>query len=144
MPPLSCSGGVAPVPPPVAGRFRRMHPPRTHAFRHGFIAVLAFALAVGGGAGCGDGQSTSDAKIVSALELEQANRAYRMGGDPFCTIDELLNDGDEVDQASDETGRDFLIASPDGEIGVLARRPFAPDCTQQAKDALRRLAKNSE
>ena len=120
-----------------------MHPRLTHAFRHALVALLAFALAVGGGAGCGDGQSTPDAKIVSALELEQTNRAYRMGGDPFCTVDDLLNDRDEVDQASDEAGRDFLIASPDGEIGVLARRPFAPDCTRQAKDALKRLARKS-
>ena len=144
MPPLSLFCGVAPVPPPVAGRFRRMHPRRTQVLRHGFIALLAFALAVGGGAGCGGGQSTSDAKIVSALELEQTNRAYRMGGDPFCTVDDLLNDSDEVDQASNDAGRDFLIASPDGEIGVLARRPFAPDCTRRAKDALRRLARKSE
>ena len=144
MPPLSCSGGVAPVPPPVAGRFRGMRPRRTRALSHALAAMLAFALAVGGAAGCGGGQSTPDAKIVNALELKRANRAYRMGGDPFCTVDELLNDGGEVDQASDEAGRDFLIASPDGEIGVLARRPFAPDCTQRAKDALRRLARNSE
>ena len=117
-----------------------MHPRRIHAL----LALLAFALAVGSGAGCSDGQSTPDAQIVSALDLEQANRAYRMGGDPFCTVDELLNNGEEVDQASDGAGRDFLIASSDGEIGVLARRPFAPDCTRRAKDALRRLARKSE
>ena len=40
--------------------------------------------------------------------------------------------------------RSFLIASPDGEIGVLARKPFAPDCTRRAKDDLRRLAKKSD
>ena len=38
----------------------------------------------------------------------------------------------------------FLIASPDGEIGVLALKPFAPDCTNQAKRDLKRLAKKSD
>jgi len=121
-----------------------MYPRRTRAFSHALVALLAFALAVGGAPGCGDGQSTPDAEIVNALQLKQANRAYRMGGDPFCTVDELLNDAGEVDEASGDAGRDFLIASPDGEVGVLARRPFAPDCTQRAKDALRRLARESE
>jgi hypothetical protein len=113
------------------------------ARRRPTLALLVAVLALAAG-GCGTGSSISDSKIVSALDLKQANRAYRMGGDPFCTVDELLNDSDEVDQASDEPGRDFLIASPDGEIGVLARRPFAPDCTRRAKDALRRLARKSE
>jgi hypothetical protein len=107
------------------------------------FALLMAALTLAAG-GCGTGSSISDSKIGSALDLKQTNSAYRMGGDPFCTVDELLNDGDEVDQVSDEAGRDFLIASPDGEIGVLARRPFAPDCTRRARDALRRLARKSE
>ena len=108
------------------------------------IVALAVALAVVGAAGCGAGQSTSDSKIVGALHLKQANHAYQIGGDPFCTVDRLLNDADEVKQASDKPGsRDFLIASPNAEIGVLARRPFAPDCARQAKDALRKLTGKS-
>jgi len=107
------------------------------------IVALAVALAVVGAAGCGAGQSTSDSKIVSALHLKQGRHAYEIGGDPFCTVDELLNDADEVKQASDKPGRDFLIASPNGEIGVLARRPFAPDCARRAKDELKRLARKS-
>ena len=106
-------------------------------------ALLAAALALVA-CGCGSGSSTPDDEIIRALDLKQAGHGYEIGGDPFCTVDELLNDGDEVDQASDEPGRDFLIASQDGEIGVLARRPFAPDCTRRAKDALRRLARKSE
>jgi hypothetical protein len=105
------------------------------------LLVAALALAVGG---CGSGSPIADSEIVKALNLKQVGQRYEIGGDPFCTIDELLNDADEVDQASDDQGRDFLIASPDGEIGVLARRPFAPDCTRGAKDDLRRLARKSE
>ena len=103
------------------------------------LAVLAFAAG-----GCGSGSSTPDSEIVEALNLKQAGQGYEVGGDPFCTVDELLNDGDEVDQASGDQGQDFLIASPDGEIGVLARKPFAPDCTKEAKDDLKRLARRSE
>ena len=66
-----------------------------------------------------------------------------MGGDPFCTVDELLNDGGEVDGAGSNGGQDFVIASPNGEVGVLARRPFAPDCTKRADDALKRLSRKS-
>ncbi len=107
------------------------------------LALLVAALALAAG-GCGSGSSTPDSEIVKALNLEQAGQRYEIGGDPFCTVDELLNDADEVDQASDDQGPDFLIASPDGEIGVLARRPFAPDCTRGAKDDLKRLARKSE
>ncbi len=103
----------------------------------------ALALLAAGALGCGSGESTSDSKILRALDLKQAGGAYRIDGDPFCTVDELLNDGEEVDGASGGEGESFLIASPDGEIGILARRPFAPDCTKQAKDDLKRLAKRS-
>ena len=115
-----------------------------HAVRRAVAAVLASAVALFGAAGCGTGGSTSDSKIVSALGLKQGNHAYQIGGDPFCTIDQLLNDADEVEQASDKPGQDFLIASPNGEVGVLARRPFAPDCERHAKDALKRLARKSD
>jgi hypothetical protein len=122
-----------------------MHAGQMHVVRHALVALSVFALAVGGAVGCGPGQTTSDSKIVSALDLKQATHAYQIGGDPFCTVDQLLNDADEVQQAGDKPGsRDFLIASPNGEIGVLARRPFAPDCARQAKDALKRLARKSD
>jgi hypothetical protein len=115
-----------------------------HAVRHTLVALLTLAVVVAG-VGCGPGQTTSDSEIVSALDLKQGTHAYQMGGDPFCTVDELLNDADEVEQASDKPGsQDFLIASPNAEIGVLARRPFAPDCARQAKDALKRLARKSD
>jgi hypothetical protein len=121
-----------------------MHTGQMHARRHALVALLAIALAVGVAGGCGTGQTTPDSKIVSALDLKHGGHAYEIGGDPFCTIDRLLNDGDEVKQANDKPGGDFLIASPNGEIGVLARRPFAPDCERQAKDALKRLARKSD
>ena len=113
------------------------------AHRRSILAVLLVALAVLA-AGCGSGGSTSDEEIVSALDLKQSDAGYEIAGDPFCTVDELLNDADEVDAASGDGGDAFLISSPDGEIGVLAQRPFAPDCTRQARADLKRLASKSD
>jgi len=116
-----------------------------HAGRRAVVALLSLALVLAGAAGCGTGGSTPDSNIVSALGLKQGNHAYQIGGDPFCTVDQLLNDADEVQKAADKPGsRDFLIASPNGEIGVLARRPFAPDCARHAEAALKRLARKSD
>jgi hypothetical protein len=116
----------------------------THAFRHALVALLALGLALGGAAGCGAGQSTPDSKIVRALDLKQTGRAYEVGGDPFCTIVQLLNDADEVEQASMKENQNFVIASPNGEVGVLARRPFPLDCSRRVKDDLKRLAGKSD
>jgi hypothetical protein len=103
--------------------------------------VLLLAVAA---AGCGSGSGVSDSKIVDALGLKQSGRGYEMGGDPFCRIDQLLNDGDEVQAADDSAGAsDFVIAGPDGTVGVLAQRPFAPNCIRQAKQALKHLEKQS-
>lgn len=108
------------------------------------VRMLGLSLAMlAAGVGCGSSGLTSDAKIIRALELKQAGNAYRIGGDPFCTVDDLLNDSGEVDQAGDVGGANFLIASPDGQVGILARRPFAPDCTRKAKDELKRVARKS-
>jgi hypothetical protein len=94
-------------------------------------------------AGCGGGGSTSDSSIAEALDLKRAANRYEIGGDPFCTIDRLLNDADEVEEASKGGGEGFVIASPNGAVGVLARRPFAPDCARQARSALKRLQRQS-
>jgi|SRR5436190_7100294 len=112
----------------------------TIALLAAWLALLAaVALAA---VGCGAGSSTPDSKIVDALSLKPAGQGYEMGGDPFCAIRELLNDAGEVDGASD-TPKDFVIAAPNGDVGVLAQRPFAPDCARKAKDALKRLARSS-
>lgn len=105
--------------------------------------LAALAVAAVGAAGCG-GAGVSDSRIVDALNLEQTGRGYEMGGDPFCTITDLLNDGDAVSSAHDTTGKaTFVIASRNGEVGVLAQRPFAPDCSRRAERALTRLSRRS-
>lgn len=108
------------------------------------LSLAASALALTGAVGCGAGKSVSDSEIIEALNLKKAGQGYAIGGDPFCTVAQLLNDGDEVDGASEKSGNGFVIASPNGEVGVLARRPFAPDCLRRARDDLRRLARKSE
>jgi hypothetical protein len=112
---------------------------RTLALAVGAVAFV-FGLAA---AGCGSGSSVPDAKIAAALDLQRTGHGYEIGGDPFCGVDQLLNDSGEVDGASD-TVRRFVIAGPNGDAGVVAHRPFAPDCTQRAKDALKRLERRSK
>ncbi len=109
-------------------------------------AALACAAALGlSVAGCSTGSGVSDAKIVDALDLQRTDGGYEMGGDPFCTVMELLNDGDEVSAADDHPGKaGFVIAGPKGQVGVLAQRPFAPDCSRRAEDELKRLERSSE
>jgi hypothetical protein len=134
MPPLSSFGGLSAA---DAGKLLV-----TMARGRPTLALFA-ALALGAG-GCGSGSSTTDSEIVKALDLKQARQGYEIAGDPFCAVDELLNDDDEVDGAGGEGGQSFPIASPDGQVGVLARRPFAPDCARRARDDLKRLAKKSD
>src|SRR3954453_1357540 len=99
--------------------------------RRGLVALLILALALAW-TGCSTGGSSiDDSEIISALNLKKASSGYEMNGDPFCRIDDLLNDVDEVNGASDQKGVDFLIAAPGGEVGVLAHPPFAPACKRE-------------
>jgi hypothetical protein len=95
------------------------------------------------GAGCGAGSSVSDSQITSALGLKQTSDGYEMGGNPFCTVSQLLNDPGEVAGSSDETGREFEISAPKGTIGIVARKPFAPSCTRKAKAGLAKLERKA-
>jgi hypothetical protein len=104
----------------------------------GLAALLALAVALAI-AGCG-GDSTDDSKIIAALNLKEAGNGYEMNGDPFCRIEEILNDSGEVADAGDKKGLEFVIAAPRGELGVVARPPFAPSCKREASDALKRIA----
>ena len=109
--------------------------------RRGLVAlpILAFALAW---TGCSSGGSSiDDSQIISALHLKKASSGYEMNGDPFCRIDELLNNVDEVRTAAHQKGSSFVIAAPKGEAGVVARPPFAPACKRQAQAELKQLAK---
>jgi hypothetical protein len=102
------------------------------------LALVALAAVA---AGCGSDSSTPDSKIVKALDLERSGQGYEVGGDFFCVVSELLNDGDEVDGSSGNQQESFVIASPDGEIGVVVVKPFPTDCLQAARKDLRRLAR---
>jgi hypothetical protein len=102
-------------------------------------AVVGLAIA-----GCGSSSQVSDSKLISELKLKQTARGYEMGGDPFCTIEQLLNDADEVSSADDQkSASHFVIAGPDAEVGVLAQRPFAPDCTSKAQRKLKKLERKA-
>jgi hypothetical protein len=109
--------------------------------RHRLTLALPLAVLAVAAAGCGSNSSTPDSDMVRALNLTPAGQGYEVGDDPFCVVGELLNDGDEVDGASGDQQESFVIASPNGEIGIVALKPFPPDCAQQARKDLRRLAR---
>ncbi|MGH2926492.1 MAG: hypothetical protein ACRDK1_11050 [Solirubrobacterales bacterium] len=108
--------------------------------RPGLMALAAALALVVAAAGCGSSSQVPDSKLISELKLKKTARGYEIGGDPFCTVEQLLNTSDEVSSANDQaSAAHFVIPSPDGKVGVLAQRPFAPDCTQKAKRKLKQL-----
>jgi hypothetical protein len=111
---------------------------------HVRLAAALTAVAVLVGAGCSAGSSTSDSKIVDALRLKQGPGGYEMAGNPFCTVVDLLNDSGEVSGASDDKGKEFVITAPKGTVGIVAKKPFAPACTRQAKDGLKKLERSGD
>ena len=111
--------------------------------RRGLAAVLivVFAL-VWAGCSSVNGDSIDDSKIISALNLKKVSSGYEMNGDPFCRVDDILNDLDEVKAAGhSKKGASFVIAAPKGQAGVVAHTPFAPACKREAQQALDKLAK---
>jgi hypothetical protein len=109
--------------------------------RRGLVALLIVAFALIW-AGCGSsGSSIDDSQIISALNLKKASSGYEMNGDPFCRIDELLNNLDEVKKAQRQKGSSFVIAAPKGKAGVLAHPPFAPACKREAQAELKKLVR---
>ncbi len=107
------------------------------------LLIVAFVLVL---AGCStvSGNSADDSEIVSALNLKRVGGGYEMNGDPFCRVDDILNDVDEVSGADEQKGVDFVIAAPQGQAGVLAHPPFAPSCKRQADAALKNLFRPSK
>jgi len=107
------------------------------------LAVLLILACVLVWAGCStvNGDSIDDSQIISALNLKKASSGYEMNGDPFCQIDEILNDLDEVKAAQHQKGSNFVIAAPKGQAGVVARAPFAPACKREAEAALKKLVR---
>ncbi len=102
------------------------------------IAVVTVTVAL---AGCGDDTRYGDQKIIEALHLEDAPDAdaYAIDGDPFCEVEkELLNDRDEVEDAID-ADEGVVVASREGNVGVLATGPFGRDCERKARKRLNEL-----
>ena len=105
-------------------------------------ALLLLALALGAAA-CGEEETTTtygDGTIIDTLQLEKSDGGYAIGGDPFCAVQSnLLNDGDEVSKAQDRDDLGLVISSNEGNVGVHAVPPFAPDCEKQVQNRLDKL-----
>ena len=104
--------------------------------------VLAVALSVVAiAAGCGgDDVRYGDKQIIDKLNLEKSENGYALAGDIFCEVKkDLLNDADQVEEASDKDSLGLVIASAEGNVGVEGVPVFSPDCKDQAKKKLNKL-----
>jgi hypothetical protein len=107
------------------------------------LALIATTVLV---AACGSSDTTTkipDSKIADALHLQQTDSGYRVGSNPFCRIDELLNDADETSGLTKAQQR-VAITSRSGNIGVTVKTPFAPSCKDEVAAALNKLDKGKK
>ena len=105
----------------------------------GGLAVLVAAVLAFGG--CGDDPVRySDEKIVDRLNLEKSEHGYAVDGDIFCEVKRnLLNDSGQVDEALDDEELGLVIASTEGNVGVVGVPVFSPDCKDEVKKKLNRM-----
>ena len=114
-------------------------PPEMSAARRS-RTVLVIGAAAAVLAGCGTSSSSSgipDSKIIAALDMKKVQGRYAIDANPFCSISQLLNNGDKVDKAKSSHR---VIASRDATVGIEIIKPFAPSCQKQAQRKLNRLA----
>jgi len=98
------------------------------------MAVVALAIAA-----CGEeSEKFSDGKIADAAGVEGG----AVDKDPFCKIDDYLNDSGEIEEAADDKkAKGSIIASKEGNVGVVVADPtiFADDCAEKVRAGLDKL-----
>jgi hypothetical protein len=105
----------------------------------GLAGALLIALAL---AGCGGGDDVhySDKQIIDKLNLEKSPNGYALAGDAFCEVKkDLLNDSDQIADASDKDDLGLVVESAGGNAGVEGVPVFSPDCKDEAKKKLNKL-----
>jgi hypothetical protein len=113
--------------------------------RLGGVAVAIALIAALGLASCGGDSDTrySDKQIIDKLNLRDDDAAdgsaYLLGHDAFCAVSrKLLNDSDEVESAADGK-RSLVIASREGNVGVVGVPVFPRDCKDVVEKKLNKL-----
>jgi hypothetical protein len=106
------------------------------------LVVIGLIVVVAGGCGS-ESESISDDEIIRQLELEESDGAYTIGDNAFCTVEELLNDSDEVVGLS-KRERDVALTSRRGDVGILVETPFAPACEREAEAGLTKLSRQAQ
>jgi hypothetical protein len=96
---------------------------------HAALAALLASLAL---AACGEDERFSDSKIADAIGAEDD----QVDGDPFCVIDDYLNDTEQIDA---ERKSAPVITSARGGVGVVVEPPFPSDCEQKVRKGLNKL-----
>jgi hypothetical protein len=105
------------------------------------VTATILALAV---AGCGEEPKRySDDKIIDKLNLEklEGETDFTMKDDVFCVVSkQLLNTADEVEAASDDKDtRSLVVASREGNVGIVGVPIFPNDCQETVRKKLSRL-----
>jgi hypothetical protein len=107
------------------------------------LVTIGVMSAFGLAAGCGEEETVPDAEIVQALKLEKSTGGdgYTIGGEPFCEVSgELLNDADEVEEATaGKGGPELVITNSEETVGVQGVPPFDNECESDARRALNKL-----
>ena len=107
------------------------------------LGLMAIALVV---AGCGSGedeQKLSDSKIEGALNIEDSSTGLRVGSNPLCGIDRVLNDADEVASLKKAEQKVAIISKKD-TVGVVVITPFARACQRQVLAGLNQLERQTQ
>jgi hypothetical protein len=103
------------------------------------VAVLLGLSVLAAAGGCSGGDhGVPDSKVRTALEMKSIQGHLAIEGNPFCSTTAILNDANEVKDAS-SSGR--VIASRDHTVGIEIIKPFAPGCRNLAERKLDKLAR---
>jgi hypothetical protein len=108
----------------------------------GQVAVVLVALTAALAACGDDDKRVSDAKIVDKLNLEEVEgqKDYAIDGDLFCSVArELLNTRSEVEDALEDDEIGLVVASREGNVGIVGVPVFANDCQSSARKKLSKL-----
>ena len=87
---------------------------------------------------CGESEKFPDDKIADAIGVKDD----AIGGDPFCVVDDYLNDADQIDKADRKGGA--VITSAQGNVGVAVEPPFPDDCEAKVRKGLNKLDPKEE
>ena len=109
----------------------------------GYVAVAALVGVSAVLVTCGGDETRyGDAKIIDKLNLEKVDgeSAYSVDGSLYCNVEKkLLNTSEEVEETEENSEINLVVASKEGNVGVVGVPIFDNDCQVAARKKLNRL-----